>query len=245
MSGRYELLDALDFKKLNQLAGEAENHLSLLNQKIALEEGHDSTNILDVALEDVLFAFRKTGESELVIADALKNALQKAREVLGGNFDPRDPVFISLKEELERLFRKKKLTEITTTEMEDNIEALNAIEVKGRELNRQNALLQAKYANDAKYARLHKRLMEKYPLGDRERKLFEALNNFKAQADARIFQNAQLLHNEAFAERELLRLSIEHFKTSNDLEFTTENLKAINKLILKEYLDEFNGRIPA
>src|SRR5690606_33052965 len=50
LSGRYELLEALDFKKLNQLATEAQNHLTLLNQKIALEDGHDSTNILNVAL---------------------------------------------------------------------------------------------------------------------------------------------------------------------------------------------------
>ena len=244
-SGRYELLEKLDFKKLSLLASEANNHLSLLNQKIALEEGHDNTNILNVALEDVLFTFRKINEEELRIADELKDQLRKTRETLGGNFDPRDPTFISLKEELERLFKKKNLTDITKEEMAANIEALTTLETKARELNRQNQLLRAKYANDAKYARLHKRLLEKYPLSDHERALFEALNDLKAQADAKIFQNAQMLKNEGYAEKEMLRLSIEQLNKAHGFDFNATDLRAINRLIMKEYLDEFNGSVPA
>ena len=45
----------------------------------------------------------------MVLADQLKDILQKTRESLGGNFDPKDPMFVSLKEELERLFKKKNL----------------------------------------------------------------------------------------------------------------------------------------
>jgi type I restriction enzyme R subunit len=244
-SGRYELLDKLDFKKLNTLAKEANNHLSLLNQKIALEDGHDNTNILNVALEDVLFTFRKISEEELRIADELKDQLRKTRETLGGNFDPRDPEFISLKEELERLFKKKNLSDITKEEMAANIEALNTLEAKARELNRQNQLLRAKYANDAKYARLHKRLLEKYPLSDKERKLCEALNALKEQIDTKISQNAQLLQNEGYAQKELIRLSIEQLNKAHGFDFKATDLKVINRLILKEYLDEFNGKVPA
>ncbi|MGJ8641031.1 MAG: type I restriction endonuclease subunit R [Opitutaceae bacterium] len=244
-SGQYEMLKELDFKKLSQLSTEANNHLTLLNQKIALEQGHDNTNILNVALEDVLFAFRKINEEELRIADELKDNLRKTRETLGGNFDPGDPEFISLKEELERLFKKKKLTEITKEEMASNIEALTSLETKARELNRQNQLLRAKYDNDAKYARLHKRLLEKYPLTDQERKLCEALNALKAKADTKIFQNAQLLKNPDFAAREMLQLSIEQLNKTHGFDFTVTDLKAINRLIMKEYLDEFNGTSPA
>ena len=56
-----------------------------------------------------IIAFVKVKEEEMILADALKNTLQKTREMLGGNFDPADPIFISLKEELERLFKKKNL----------------------------------------------------------------------------------------------------------------------------------------
>lgn len=80
---------------------------------------------------------------------------------MGGNIDQTDPQFISLKEELERLFKKKNLNEVTKAEMEKNIVALESINKRSKELDRKNELIRAKYENDAKYARIHKRLMEK------------------------------------------------------------------------------------
>jgi len=108
-----------------------------------------------------------------------------------------------------------------------------------------NALLRAKYANDAKYARLHKRLLEKYPLSDKERALCEALNAFKTQADEKLSQNAQLLQNEDFAERELLRLAVAQFNTTHHFGFDATTMKDISKMVFKEYLDESKGKVPA
>lgn len=177
LSGNYEMLDKLDFHKLTQLSREANNRLTLINTKEALENNVDTSNLLNIALEDVLFAFVKVKEEEMVLADQLKDILQKTRESLGGNFDPKDPMFVSLKEELERLFKKKNLNEVTKEEMERNIKELQDIYNASKELERKNQLLKAKYDNDAKYARLHKRLMEKDPLTDSESKLFEALQS--------------------------------------------------------------------
>ena len=63
----------------------------------------------------------------------------------------------------------------TKEEMEANTKTLEYIHTQAKELERKNQLLKAKYDNDAKYARIHKRLMEKDPLTDKESKLFEAL----------------------------------------------------------------------
>lgn len=241
LSGQYELLAKLDFRKLNQLAVEASNHLNLLNQREALENADDHTNILNIALEDVLFTFRKVSEAEMIIADELRENLRRTREGLGGNFDPSDPAFVSLKEELERLFKKKNLSEITQAEMVENIAILKGIHSRARELERKNQLLRAKYANDEKYARLHKRLLEKGEPTANERKLFEALSAFKAEADARISQNARILTNEAFATKEMTRLIIEQFKNKHQLPLTVENTQFINNLVMKEYLAEFHG----
>jgi type I restriction enzyme R subunit len=196
-------------------------------------------------LENVLFTFRKVSEDELRIADELKGILRKTRETLLNNFDQRDPEFITLKEELERLFRKKNLSEITQDEMTTNIEALNTIHARARELERKNQLIRAKYANDEKYARIHKRLLEKGNLKTTERKLFEVLNAFKAQADTKILQNAQLLNNPAFAEKDLLRLTVEQFNQAHGFALNATDLRAMNGLILNEYLEEFHGQIPA
>ena len=241
LSGRYELLEKLDFRKLNQLSTEASNRLMLLNQRESLLHSDDNTNLLNIALEDVLFAFRKVEEGELVIADELRDNLRRTREGLAGNFDQRDPVFISLKEELERLFKKKDLAEITQDEMIENIAALKNIHSRARELERKNQLLRAKYANDEKYARLHKRLLEKGEPTASERKLFEAMSDFKAEADARISQNARILTNEAFAKTEMTRLIIEQLKNKHDLPLTAESTQFINSLVMREYLAEFHG----
>ncbi|NQU65229.1 MAG: type I restriction endonuclease subunit R [SAR324 cluster bacterium] len=242
LAGDFEQLEKLDFQKLTILSREANNHLALINTKEALENGVDSTNLLNIALEDVIFAFTKIKEEELVLADQLKNTLQKTREALGGNFDPKDPEFISLKEELERLFKKKNLSEVTKEEMERNIKDLEKIHAKAMELERKNQLLKAKYDNDEKYARLHKRLMEKDPLTDSEGKLFAALKDLKTEVDKQILQNANMLDNENFVEKMMMRLVIDQFKNKHQIPLNPASTRRINGMIVKEYMNEYHGR---
>jgi type I restriction enzyme R subunit len=213
----------------------------LINTKEALESNLDSTNLLNVALEDVIFAFTKVKEEEMVLADALKSILQKTREGLGGNFDPRDPEFISLKKELERLFKKKKLNEVSKEQMESNIKALNDIYNKAKELERRNQLLKAKYDNDEKYARLHKRLMEKDPLTDSESKLFDALKGLKTEVDKQIQQNAKMLENENFIKQMIPPLIFNEFEDKQGIDLALESAEMINLLIVKEYMNEYHG----
>ncbi|MGV3613272.1 MAG: type I restriction endonuclease subunit R [Fluviicola sp.] len=243
LSGNYDLLEKLDFNTLTILSREANNHLALINTKIALETNSETSNLLNVALEDVIFAFVKVKEEEMVLADQLKNILQRTREMLGGNFDPADPVFISLKEELERLFKKKNLNEVTKEEMESNIKSLEQIYDKARELERKNQLIRAKYNNDEKYARLHKRLMEKDPLTESESKLFEALQGLKREIDHQILQNSKILENESFVEKMIIRHLIDQFKNKNNIPLDVETSKRVNRLVVKEYMNEFYGRV--
>jgi len=155
--------------------------------------------------------------------------------------DPGDPEFISLKEELERLFKKKNLSEVSKEQMESNIDALNDIYNKAKELERKNQLLKAKYDNDEKYARLHKRLMEKDPLTDNESKLFEALKGLKTEVDKQIEQNAKMLENENFVEKMMMRLVIDQFKNKQHIPLTASTTKRINNLLVKEYMNEYHG----
>ena len=243
LSGNYEMLDKLDFQKLTVLSREANNHLTLINTKEALENNVDTNSLLNVALEDVLFTFTKVKEEEMVLADKLRNTLQRTREMLAGNFDQKDPEFISLKEELERLFKKKNLAEIDADEMNANIEELSIIYTKAKELERKNQLLKAKYENDDKYTRLHKRLMEKDPLTDSESKLFEALQALKKDVDAHVLQNSQMLDNESYVEKMMMKLVIKQLHTEHHLGLDPEKTKRINNLLVKEYMNEYHVRV--
>lgn len=242
LSGNYDLLDKLDFQQLTVLARVANSRLTMINTLETLKTGQETTNLLNLALEDVIFAFTKIKEEEMVLADQLRNTLQRTREKLAGIFDQKDPVFISLKEELERLFKKKNLSEVTQEEMEANIKALNEIYAKARELERKNQLLRSKYRNDEKYARIHKRLMEKDPLTESEAKLFEVLSSLKTEVDNHILQNSNMLENESFVEKMILRLVIDQIKNKHQIPLDAATSKRINQLIVNEYMNEFLGR---
>jgi len=243
LSGNYELLEKLDFQKLTVLAREANNHLALINTKEALENNVDTTNLLNVALEDVLFTFTKVKEEEMVLADKLRNTLQRTREMLAENFDPKDPVFISLKEELERLFKKKNLAEIDADEMKGNIEALDVIYNKAKELDRKNELLRAKYENDEKYTRLHKRLMEKDPLTESESKLYEALSSLKKEIDEHVLKNSRMLDNESYVEKMMMKIVISELHKKHKLDLNPEKTRRINGILVKEYMNEYHGKV--
>lgn len=241
LQGDYSLLQQLDFKKLNQLYRETSNHLELLNLKETIETASDTSNLLNLALEDVIFKFSKIKEEELVLADKLKNTLRQTREAMASNFDQQDPKFLSLREELERLFKKKKLSEVSQEEMTANIGALNAIHDKVKELNRLNNQLRHKYNGDAKYARIHKRLNESSDFTKSERQLFEALIQVKSQADDHVLQNTQLLNNESYFERMMQPIVISEFYTRQNIKLTPDATRTINYLVVSEYMNEFSA----
>lgn len=244
LQGEYDFLDELDFAKLNVLYRETSNHLDLLNLKNDLESGEDTSNLLNRALEDVIFKFVKIGEEELILADKLKNTLRQTREALASNFDQQDPQFISLKEELERLFKKKNLSEVTQDEMVANIDALNKIHDRVKELNRQNNQLRQKYLGDAKYTRIHKRLQERQQsqsdISESERKIFEALACVKQDADEQVLNNSQVLGNESYFERQMMPLVIARFIKEQNIKLNAGASRYINHLVVAEYLKEFN-----
>ncbi|WP_028487572.1 type I restriction endonuclease subunit R [Thiothrix lacustris] len=242
--GYDDLLQRLPFAQINALYNEVDNHLAMLNLKDRLENQADTSGLLNMALEEVLFKFVKIGEEELKLADELKDALRRARESMTSNVDPKDPEFIQLKEELERLFKNRNLKEVTQDEMKHNMLTLNKIQDKVREINRKNRLLQSKYSGDIKFTRVHKRLVENGSISDNERRIFEALHQVKQQADESVMQNRNILDNESYFERMIQRSVVQQFHLAQNIKLTPDSTRYINQLVVKEYLDEFNGVTP-
>lgn len=239
--GHFDLLEKTDFHLFNDLYKVAEAHVATLNQKEALENGSENTNLLNVALENILFMFRKVSENELVLADQLKDSLRKTREELAQNFDPKDPEFVSLYDELKRLFKEKKFDEVTQDEMKANIGALRIIYNKAIELNRKNNLLKAKYQNDDKYVRVHKRIIERGDISKRESEIHETLMNVKQEADDKVLLNTKMLNNENYFEQMVLKIVIQGFKQTS-IKLDPDSARFVNKAVVKEYLNEFSGK---
>ena len=234
-----ELLDKLDFKKFQDMLREVENHIANINLKEALVNGVDTAQLLNEAIENIIFMFIKVSEKELKLADDLKDILRKTREGLVNNFDKKDPKWISLKDRLEELFKKKNLDEITQEEMKQNIEILKQIYDKITELNRTNDLLRAKYENDRKYARIHKRILEKGLLSQKESLICDLLKIVKSQTDEKILNNRTLLNNESYFSNIVQRFVVTEF--TNHFSLNPEVAKYINSCIVNEYINEYKG----
>lgn len=238
----YEELNAItDFGLLNRLLIEAQNRLDniIFVENIGNEEA--TQKLLSTALEDIIFQFIKIGEEELKLADEYKDVLRKTREALQNNFDQADPHFVSLREELERIFKKKNLSETTQTDMVENMHLLRKIYDEAKELNRRNALLNAKYGNDEKYTRIHKRLQEKGTLNAKELQLHRALMQVKTAVDTKLERQEDILKNEAFFTKYLMQLVVNEFKKKENIPLDYPTTENINHLILREYLQLYNS----
>lgn len=227
--------ELIDFDVLNRLLLEAQSRLDNLNFVESLESEDETRNLLETALEDIVFQFIKVGEEELRLADEYKDQLRKTREALQQNFDTGDPEFISLKEELERIFRKKNLSETNQEDMVENMQLLRKIYDQAKELNRKNALLRAKYDHDEKYARIHKRLTEKGNLSAKEIQLHRALMQVKKEVDDKLEGQEDILENQAWFDRYLVKLVAQQFVVKEKIELDAEMRQNISNLIGKEY----------
>ncbi|HAU51959.1 MULTISPECIES: type I restriction endonuclease subunit R [Sphingobacterium] len=227
--------ELIDFDVLNRLLLEAQSRLDNLNFVESLESEDETRNLLETALEDIVFQFIKVGEEELRLADEYKDQLRKTREALQQNFDTGDPEFISLKEELERIFRKKNLSETNQEDMVENMQLLRKIYDQAKELNRKNALLRAKYDHDEKYARIHKRLTEKGNLSAKEIQLHRALMQVKQEVDDKLEGQEDILENQAWFDRYLVKLVAQQFVVKEKIELDAVTRQKISNLIGKEY----------
>lgn len=236
----YDALHGIeDFNVLNGLLLIAQNRVDNLNFVESIGNEEASKNLLNTALEDIIFQFIKIDESELVLADEFKDILRKARESLQHNFDQQDVHFVTLREELERIFKKKNLNEVTQQDMVENMHLLQKIYDKAKELNRKNALLKAKYENDEKYTRIHKRLTEKGTLNAKESQLHRALMQVKQQVDEKLINQDDLRKNEPYFKRYLLQLVVQEFKKNENIPLDYPTTETINNMIANEYLQQY------
>ncbi len=237
-----EFIDTLDFKTLSILLRETQNHLDLINFKKSLEDSSVNSNLLNAALEDILFLFTKVSEEELKIADELKNKLKKTREELGRNIDKSDIEFIELYEELRRLFEQKNLDDVSQEEMEKNIQHLSKIYKKVENLNKKNERLRLKFLGDEKFVRIHKKALSDKIFELKELTLFQSLMEIKNKVDQKLLNNSRLIHNESYFAKMTKPIIISSFEESS-VSINLDQLEYIKNQVVNEYFFELEGSL--
>jgi type I restriction enzyme R subunit len=238
--GYAELLSKLDFQQFKRLFDEVDNRIALLNQREALKSGVDIIGLLNEALEDTVFVFRKRGEEKLdLLANDFTEKLGQVRRKLSETIDKGDPLWISLVDELNRLFKDKNLEEMNAEDMESGLRILHAIYAKVSELNRQEQQLLVKYANDPKYVRIHKTLTRENSLTIAEQKLFVVLKTIKEITDEELLLS-DLLNNESYFDSFVLQQVAKQFET-NKINLNPATAKLVKHNIVREYENEWDG----
>lgn len=236
--GYRELLDKFSFDKVNMLYNEVSNRIDIINLKGNLENAEDNSNLLNIALENFNFQFRKVGEHELQIADKFRSELERTRvELVERNFDKKDPKYLTLFEELLRHFKKKNIEEYTGDEMAEAIKTLKAIYEQANALNNKDAQLAAKYENDAKFARIHKRIKEnKLEILNSDIALHEVLLIIKHKTDETVINNQALLNNEDYFSEATKRTIIETLEEKGIRNLDV--VRFINHTLVNEYFHQ-------
>ena len=235
--GYEELAQKFTLENLHALYTEVNNRINLVNLKQNMQEGEDVSALLNLALDQIDFHFRKVSESELIIADQFQDTLEKTRRELERSLDPKDPEYISLLDELKRIFKKKNIEELTADEMKQNIQDLERIRKAAAQQNLRDQMLCTKYGNDAKYMRTHKRLKATPPPIGSDPIIFGILMSVKAAIDQKVLKNQRIMDNHAYFTREIMPTIIQSCRT-NGVQPTTNQVKFIEACISSEYFAE-------
>lgn len=217
---------------------EVNNRISIINLKNSIDSSEDMSQILNMALDQIDFQFRKIKEEELIIADAFRDTLEKTRrEIIDRCLDPKDPEYISLLDELKRVFKKKNIEELTADEMKQMMGDLNALKKKAEKRNLADRMLAVKYSGDVKYMRTHKRIMNSPPPITDAVTIHRILMTVKSKADDQIAHNENILDNEEYFIKSLQPIILRACM-GEKVKLDKPQLMFIDNCLSKEYILE-------
>lgn len=217
---------------------EVNNRISIINLKNSIDSSEDMSQVLNMALDQIDFQFRKIKEEELIIADAFRDILEKTRrEIVDRCLDPKDPEYISLLDELKRVFKKKNIEELTADEMKQMMGDLNALKKKAEKRNLADRMLAAKYSGDVKYMRTHKRIMNSPPPITDAVTIHRILMTVKSKADDQIAHNENILDNEEYFIKSLQPIILRACM-GEKVKLDKPQLMFIDNCLSKEYILE-------
>ncbi len=235
--GYEELAQKFTMENLHALYTEVNDRIAFVNLKQNMQNGEDVSAVLNLAFDQVEFHFRKISESELIVADQFQENLEKTRQELARSLDPKDPAYVSLLEELKRIFRKIDIEELTADEMKQNIRDLERVRKAAVQQNLQDQMLCAKYQNDVKYMRAHKRIKAAPPPVGSDPVIFDILTGIKTAVDQKVLKNQHVMDNHAYFSRTILPTIIQSCRSSG-VQPTAGQVQLIEACISGEYFAE-------
>ena len=121
--------------------------------------------------------------------------------------------------------------------MNQNIQELERVRAAAAQQNLHDQMLCAKYKDDVKYMRTHKRVKAALLSIGNDPVIFSVLTGIKAAVDRKVLKNQHILDNHAYFSREIMSEIIQSCR-SNGVQPTDSLVKFMETCISSEYFAE-------
>lgn len=246
----------LEIYKLPEMISEVQHHIEMINQKEAFS-GNDSTRqLVNEAMQDIVFNFSKIGEEEMKLISGgveLKEKWQRTVQGFAQNMDQEDPEYITLREAFVQRFREHGFTPDNIEEFYAHSRALDEILKKLADLQKKNRVLLRKYGGDVKFARVHKRIREENEarrmqgrgpiVSVYDEDIVSVLLEIKADIDRKVYDRNDILRKDAYFEQTVMTLVKEGMRKLS-IDSTRDDRLFIQSRIVGQYLDQYSAAGP-
>ena len=244
--------ETLAIDALPVLLSEVNHRIDRINLLENTDHTAEVSGIINEAISALEFNFRLKGKEELeIVYNDLIDRYYDVKREFDACFDKQEDKYVSLAEDFKAYFKKKGFTRDDVASVKADLGYMDEVMLKIREINRRNNMLKKKYADDEKFVRVHKRILEeneqrakstppKKPLiSANERIIAEELSKVKSAIDALIYLNVNVLANESsFNQQVLAAVSKKMYDLG--IESTLDDRKYIRNHIANEYLNLYN-----
>lgn len=243
-----EKLASLPTMAFSTMMTEVTHRIERINLLSNTEHKADVSGIINVALSEMEFEFKRGVPEELrILVNDIRDRCERVQREFERNFDQKEEKYVLLSDEFRESFRKKGFIPKDTQDAKESIDYMEEVMKKIREINQRNEILKKKYQKDERFVRIHKRIREvnttrpdRPIISAEEYEIAENLSKMKQDIDHRLFLNIHMLDNEDSFKQDVLAIigqELRNMKIRADL----KDRKYINNLITAEYLQQYNN----
>lgn len=242
-----EKLASLPVGRIPSLITEVTHRIERVNLFESTEHKADVSGIINVALSELEFEFKKGLPEELrIVVNDIRERCERVQAEFEANFDTKEEQYVMLADEFREYFRKKGFVPQSVEDAKASVQYMDEVMRKIREINRRNNVLKRKYKGDERFVRIHKRVEEQNQKRERpiisahEYEIAENLAKMKEKIDRRLFLNINVLDNEAAFGQDVLSI-ISKELVAMKIQADIKDRKYLGHLIATEYLQQRNN----
>lgn len=246
----------MELSKLPSLISEVQHHIDNINQKETLAENDATKQLINAAMQDITFQFKKLTQEEMKIiagGQELNQKWQQSIHAFTSNVDQDDPEYITLRQAFLERFKEHGFVVNTVSEFEHYSKELDEVMKKLAELQKKNDALLKKYNGDAKFARVHKRIREeneqrkisgKKPLiSTMDVDIMSVLTAIKNEIDQKVYDRNDILKKDDYFKQTVM-VQITNGMNKLHLQSDREDRIFIQSRLTTQYLNQYNETYP-